>query len=59
MTRMKAISILLNEKACVKSKCDKNCGACDLAKDETEIIEAFDMAIQALWYYRGSLEAEK
>ena len=59
MTRMKAISILLNEKACVKSRCDRNCGACDLAKEEAEIIEALSMAIQALWYYRGSLEAEK
>lgn len=58
MTRLKAIHILLNEKACVESNCDRNCGACSLAKEEAEIIEALNMAIEALWYWRRPVEVD-
>lgn len=48
MTWEQAIEILANEKKCVKRNCDRNCGACELAREEAEIIEAFDTAISAL-----------
>lgn len=48
MTKEQAIEILANEKMCVQRDCDRNCGACELAREETEIVDAFDTAISAL-----------
>lgn len=47
MKRDEAISILLNEIECVKrgSYCDRDCGKCDLVKEDFEIIEALEMGI--------------
>lgn len=45
----KAIKLLLNERACVATDaCDHACGDCMLAGNQNEIIEALDMAIDAL-----------
>lgn len=49
MTRTEAIVIINNEKDCVQNRdCDRACGFCTLAKEEAEIVEAFDLAIKAL-----------
>ena len=53
MTAEKAITLLQNEKACVETDaCDHDCGACSLAGDQKEIVEALDMAIRALDTHR-------
>lgn len=51
VTKYEAIDILKNEIACVKGndgKCDRDCFHCDLVLPEEEILEAYDMAINAL-----------
>ena len=50
MTREQAIAIIKNEAECVNraDMCPRDCYNCDLVKPDTEILEAFDMAIQAL-----------
>ena len=53
MTREEAIAILENEKKCVNranknNYCNRDCYNCELVKTDTEILNAFDMAIKAL-----------
>ena len=43
-----AISIIENEKECVQSDCDRDCSRCELVKEESEIVGAFDLAIRSL-----------
>lgn len=46
----KVIKILENEKECVKQakSCDRNCAICPLVKEDTEIITAYDYALEVL-----------
>ena len=53
MTNEEAIKILENEKACVNRAnkndyCNRDCYNCELVKTDTEILNALDMAIQAI-----------
>ncbi len=56
MTREEAIDIIKAERECVyrqgrTGECcrdDFGCGACDLVMEDVDIIEAYDMAIEAL-----------
>lgn len=53
MTRDEAIAILENEKKCVNRAnkndyCNRDCYNCELVKTDTEILNALDMAIEAL-----------
>lgn len=51
MDIQRAIEVIENEIACVKGndgKCDRDCFHCDLVLPEEEILEAYDMAINAL-----------
>ena len=56
MTREEAIDIIKAERECVSrqgrtGECcrdDMGCGACDLAQKDVDIIEAYDMSIEAL-----------
>ena len=56
MTREEAIEIIKAERECVyrqgrTGECcrdDMGCGACDLAQKDVDIIEAYDMSIEAL-----------
>ena len=43
-----AISIIENEKECVQSDCDRDCSRCELVKEESEIVGAFDLSIRSL-----------
>ena len=48
-----AIAVLENEKQCVLRQiqiggCDRNCVACDLVMNDSEILEGYDTAIAAL-----------
>jgi hypothetical protein len=60
MTREEAMDIIKAERECVyrqgrTGECcrdDLGCGACDLVQEDVDIIEAYDMAIEALG--RGS-----
>lgn len=44
----RAISIIENEKECVQRDCDRDCSRCELVKEESEIVCAFDLAIRSL-----------
>lgn len=50
MTRVEAIKILENEKECVKRAeyCNRQCGKCELVKEDKIILKTFDIAIEAL-----------
>ena len=50
MTNSEAIRILCNEIKCVKRPdCERSgCGMCDLAMNEEDILEAYEIAIDAL-----------
>lgn len=49
MTVEKVIKLLQNERACVDTDaCDHSCDDCMLSGDKDEIIQALDMAIDAL-----------
>ena len=54
MTFDEAIAIIQNEINCVErasaptGACDRYCEKCDLLKTDTEIIEALNMAIEAI-----------
>ena len=50
MTAARAVEILENEKACVlkANTCCRNCAECDLVLPDTEILEAYNMAIEEL-----------
>lgn len=48
MTPKKAIEILENERECVATNCDRDCGKCPLVKEEKDILDAFDLAIKSL-----------
>lgn len=56
MTREEAIDIIKAERECVyrqgiTGECcrdDMGCGACDLVQEDTNIMKAYDMAIEAL-----------
>ncbi len=50
MTAERAVEILENEKACVlkANTCGRDCGKCDLVLPDTEILEAYNMAIEEL-----------
>ncbi len=41
----RAIAVLENEKKCILSDCDRECGKCELALESEEIIAALDRAI--------------
>ncbi len=64
MTTTRAIEILENEKACVSraNTCDRNCSICELVLTDTEILEAYNMAIAELkegeqeWQHRAVAE---
>lgn len=43
-----AISIIENEKECVQSDCNRDCSRCELVKEESEIVDAFILAIRSL-----------
>ena len=49
----KTIRMLENEKACVEraNSCDRACEKCELVKDTTKIISAYNEAIYALKHY--------
>lgn len=51
-----AISIIENEKECVQSDCDRDCSKCELVKEESEIVGAFDLAIRSLQAWEEVLE---
>lgn len=44
------IEILKNEMECVRraNSCDRQCQNCDLVRDDTEILDAYNAAIYAL-----------
>ena len=50
MTRTEAMEIIQTERSCVlrASTCDRDCGRCELVRKAANIIEAFDVAIDAL-----------
>lgn len=50
MTRTKAMEIIQTERSCVlrSSTCDRDCERCELVRKAANIIEAFDIAIDAL-----------
>lgn len=48
MTPKEAIEIIENERKCVATNCDRDCGKCPLVREEKDILNAFDMAIEAL-----------
>lgn len=49
MTIDEAIKVIQTEKECVSRKqCDRDCAKCDLVMRDTEIINAYEMAISAL-----------
>lgn len=53
MTRQRAAELMEIEKTCVLrqgdiSKCDRRCEECDLVQDSDEIVEAYNLAIEAL-----------
>ena len=50
MTRTEAMEIIQTERSCVlmASTCDRDCGRCELVRKTADIIEAFDVAIDAL-----------
>lgn len=57
-----AISIIENEKECVQSDCDRDCSKCELVKEESEIVDAFDIAIRSIQAWEEvlqELETEK
>ena len=49
MTTEKAIKLLQNERACVDTDaCDHSCDECMLSGNKDDILQALDMAIDAL-----------
>jgi len=51
MTAARATEVIRTEKKCVLRNirgCDRECGKCDLALTDEEILTAYDMAIEAL-----------
>lgn len=46
-----AMSLIKNEKRCVEraSTCDRDCAKCDLLRDTDEILEAYDIALNAMF----------
>ena len=50
-----AISIIENEKECVQSDCNRDCSRCELVKEESEIVSAFDTAIRSLQAWKEVL----
>ena len=51
-----AISIIENEKECVQSDCNRDCSRCELVKEESEIVSAFDTAIRSLQSWEEVLQ---
>lgn len=51
MTNQEAIEIVKNEKVCVEraiNGCDRKCEKCDLLREDKEIQQGYDLAIEAL-----------
>lgn len=50
MTIERAIELLEIEKTCIMraNTCDRNCAACDLVQTDTDLLAAYDAAIEAL-----------
>ena len=52
MTKDRAIEIIKTERLCVlkneNKSCDRDCAKCDLVMETDEIIEAYNMAVEAL-----------
>ena len=45
----RAIKVIQTEQKCVsRQQCDRDCAKCDLVMKDTDILEAYDMAISAL-----------
>lgn len=62
MTREEALAILINERECVRSRCEHNCGTCHLAREESEILAALTMAIHEIdvgGYQQGYADGKK
>lgn len=62
MTREEAIAIIENGKECVNRAnkndyCNRDCYNCELVKTDTEILNALDMAINALEREQKFLDA--
>lgn len=45
---LKAIEIIKNEKKCVKNNCDRDCSKCELVRDVADILETYDLCLDAL-----------
>ena len=50
MSENEAIEYMQNEIKCIRKAryCDRNCGKCELVREEKPLIEAYHMAIEAL-----------
>lgn len=70
MTRAEAKEIMRTEKACClrnmereagikDSHCDRDCGKCDLVRTDAEIIDAYNIAIEALEQAQTDIELSK
>ena len=52
MTIDKAMEIIKNEQKCVlkaTAGCDRDCGRCELLRDSNDIVEAYDIALNAMF----------
>ena len=51
MTIDKAMEIVKNEQKCVlrAATCDRKCENCDLLRDTEDILEAYDIALNAMF----------
>lgn len=60
MTIEKAMNIIQTERTCVlrANICNRDCGKCELVMETLDIIEAYDIAIDALIYYLRSFKME-
>ena len=50
MTYDRAIEVILNEMECVKNAntCDRNCGNCNLVLPDIDILQAYNVSIEAI-----------
>lgn len=48
MNLERTIELLSIERECISRDCNRNCGNCDLAQDRSELLKAYQKAIQEL-----------
>lgn len=48
MTPQEALEIISNERKCLETDCDRDCGKCKLAREEEDHLEALSIAIKPL-----------